>query len=124
MLPVVFAEGVVKGRISLEQFVSCFTDGPARQFGLYPHKGTLQAGADADIVVWDPSATWSVVGADLPNPAGYSVFEGRQVLGKVVRSWVRGRPLVEDGRVVAAPGTGRRVARTSISSVETSQEVR
>lgn len=119
MLPVVFYEGVKRGRISIEQFVSCFTENPARQFGLYPQKGVIQAGADADLVLWDPNASWAVDARDLTNPAGYSIFEGRRAQGRVIRSWLRGRSLVADGRVVAAPGSGQRAHRSTISSTST-----
>jgi dihydropyrimidinase len=110
MLPLLYS-GVVGGRITLERFVDAVTADPARLFGMYPRKGTLQAGADADILIWDPAAEWTVRAAELVNPAGYSVFEGRTLRGRAWRSWLRGQPLVTPDGVLADAGMGRRIER-------------
>ncbi|NJD27386.1 MAG: amidohydrolase family protein [Chloroflexi bacterium] len=111
MVNLLYSEGVVAGRLSLERFVDAVTASPARLFGMYPRKGTLQVGADADILIWDPDASWTVRAAELVNPAGYSIFEGRNLRGRAWRSWLRGQPLLTEAGVVAAPGHGRPVAR-------------
>lgn len=118
MLPLVYSEGVATGRLSLERFVDVFTAQPARLFGMYPTKGTLRAGSDADILIWDPDAEWTVRAADLVNPAGYSVYEGRTLKGRAWRSWLRGEPLLTADGVNVAAGSGRRVARSPRATTE------
>lgn len=112
MMPVVYSEGVAKGRITLERFVSAFTDRPARRFGLYPRKGTLQPGSDADVLIWDPDAVWTVRASELKNPCGYHVFDGWTLKGRPWRSWLRGQPLVQDGQVLLPRGSGRKLHRS------------
>lgn len=112
MLSVVFSEGVVKKRITPEAFVKAFTENPARRFGLYPRKGSLQPGADADVLVWDPTDDWTVRAEDLQNPCGYSVFEGWKLRGRAWRTWLRGRPLLLEGQVRLPAGSGQFVARS------------
>jgi formylmethanofuran dehydrogenase subunit A len=74
-------------------------------FGL-PRKGRLEVGADADFVVFDPSATYRIDAADNASRADYSVYDGREVTGRVVETWVRGERVAADGRIVADPGHG------------------
>lgn len=111
MMPLVYSEGVSKGYITVEQFVSAFTESPARRFGLYPRKGTLQPGADGDVLIWDPEARWKVQADTLVNPSGYSIFDGWEIQGRPVQSWLRGMPLLKDGTVKAVPGQGELVRR-------------
>lgn len=117
MLSLVYSGGVATGRLTLERFVEVFTSGPARLFGMYPSKGTLRPGAEADILIWDPDVTWTVRAAELVNPAGYSVFEGRTLRGRAWRTWLRGEPLLTDRGVTAAPGNGRPIARRATSAL-------
>jgi dihydropyrimidinase len=116
MLSVAFTRGVLARRISLSTFVRAFTEAPARRFGLYPRKGTLQPGADADILVWDPDAEWTVRADQLPNPAGYSIFEGMRLRGRARRSWLRGRPLLTESGISARPGSGRWLFRSTLGA--------
>jgi dihydropyrimidinase len=118
MLALLYSEGVAKGGLSLERFVELVTSEPARLFGMYPTKGTLQPGADADILVWDPNADWTVRATELVNPSGYSVFEGWTLRGRAWRSWLRGRPLLTADGVVAGPGAGRAVTRAPRRTTE------
>lgn len=111
MLPVTYTAGVAEQRITLANFVDAFTRGPARMFGLYPRKGTLLPGSDADIVLWDPEARWDIRGDDLENPAGYSVFEGMEVQGRARSVWRRGELVFHDGEVLANGGTGKFLPR-------------
>jgi dihydropyrimidinase len=113
MLALLHSEGVARGRLSLERFVDCVTAEPARLFGLYPRKGTLRPGADADILIFDPDAEWTVRADELVNPAGYSVFEGRTLRGRAWRSWLRGRPLLTEAGVAASPGFGQVAQRSA-----------
>jgi dihydroorotase-like cyclic amidohydrolase len=118
MLPLLYSEGVARGRLSLERFVDAVTAAPARLFGMYPRKGSLQAGADADILIFDPDIEWTVRAADLVNPAGYSVFEGRTLRGRPWRSWLRGQPLLTDVGVPAGAGNGQAVQRSATRVLE------
>jgi dihydropyrimidinase len=106
MLPMYFSEGVGKRGLSLERFVETTSTGAARIFGLYPRKGVIRPGSDGDIVVWNPSRTATIRGADDLSNADYSVFDGWQVTGWPAVVVRRGEVVVEDGRVVGSPGTG------------------
>ena len=113
MLPMYFSEGVGRRGLSLERFVETTSTSAARIFGLYPRKGVIRPGADGDVVVWDPTKTDTVRGADDLSNSDYSVFEGWSVTGWPTVVIRRGEVVVEGGRVVGAPGSGmlaRRVA--------------
>jgi allantoinase len=104
--PLLYSEGVVPGRISLGRFLDAVARGPADVFGL-GRKGRLQVGADADFVVFDPQAEWTVDEGRLHLAAGWSPYHGRRVRGRVVSTWVGGRCVFDDGDVIGAPGSGR-----------------
>ncbi len=105
-LPLLFSEGVGKGRIDLPRFVALGATNAARLYGLYPRKGSLDIGADADIAIWDPERTVTL-GADmLHDNVGYTPYEGRNVTGWPVTVVSRGRVVVEDGDLRAERGTG------------------
>ncbi|HSG07888.1 MAG TPA: amidohydrolase family protein [Longimicrobiales bacterium] len=106
MLPMYFSEGVGKRGLSLERFVETTSTHAARIFGLYPRKGVIRPGADGDVVVWDPSKTDTVRGADDLSNADYTVFEGWSVTGWPTVVIRRGEVVMEGGRVVGRPGTG------------------
>lgn len=107
-LPMLYSEGVRTGRLSLERMVSVMSTNAAKLFGLYPRKGTIAPGSDADIVVLDPERR-RVVGPPYRTRAGYSVFDGWEVTGWPRYTVRRGEVAFEDERVVAAPGSGMRV---------------
>lgn len=111
-LPLLYSEGVVKGRIPLTRLVEITAAAPARLFGLAPRKGSLAPGADADVVLLDPAATW-VMGRDtLHMAADWSAYEGIPVTGKVVKVWSRGELIVDGEELLARPGRGRYLHRT------------
>jgi dihydropyrimidinase len=110
-LPMLFSAGVGSGRITIERFVELVATNPARLFGLYPRKGTIAVGADADLVVWDPELERPVEAAKLQSRAGYSVYEGERVRGWPIVTIARGEVLLEDGAISAAPGRGYWLAR-------------
>jgi len=110
-LPLMYSEGVVKGRLSLTELVKLMCENPARTFGLYPRKGAIQVGADADLVAIDPTLQWSLDGATLHSRAGYTPFQGWQVTGKPVLTMLRGQVLVEQGQLHQGPGYGRYLHR-------------
>lgn len=109
-LPILFSEGVGKGRISLQRFVSLTSTNHARQYGLYPRKGTIAIGADADIVLWDPEQQRTISQDILHHGADYTPYEGFKVTGWPVLTMVRGQTVVKDGKL-AASATGLHVAR-------------
>jgi dihydropyrimidinase len=99
MLPVVYHDGVNMGRITLPRLVQVMCENPAKIFGLYPQKGTLQPGADADIVIFDPAQEHTLSAADQHTNADFTMFEGKQVIGKPVFSMQRGEVLIENGEL-------------------------
>ena len=111
-LPVTFHLGVQQGRMSVNRFVEVVATEPARIMGLYPKKGTLAVGSDADIVVLDPNQTWTVHHQDLHMSADYSCWDGWELDGKVVATILRGSVLVHNDRFVGSRSGGRFLART------------
>lgn len=109
--PMLFSEGVVKGRISVERFVAVTATNPARLFGLYPRKGAVVIGADADLVLWNPDLTRTIRDEDMLSGAGFSVYSGWEVTGWPTMTIRRGHIVYDDGRIVAEPGTGRLLRR-------------
>ena len=110
-MPLLFSEGVGKGRIGLERLVEVCCAAPARLFGLYPRKGTIEPGSDADLAIWDPDRTVRVRWADLHDRVGYTPYEGREIRGfprTVIR---RGEIVVRDGEPCAERGSGRFLRR-------------
>ena len=107
MLPMLFSEGVRTGRISLDRFVALTSANPARLFGLYPRKGTIAVGSDADLVVLDPELRRTIDGRSMRSNADYSVYDGREVHGWPRFTVSRGDIVLEDGQVVAEPGRGQ-----------------
>ncbi len=107
-LPLLFSEGVQKGRISLQQFVALGATNHARLYGLYPRKGTIAVGSDADFAIWDPDRHVTVRWNDmLHDNVGYSPYEGREIHGWPVVVVSRGRVVVEDGKLNAERGSGQ-----------------
>jgi dihydropyrimidinase len=110
-LPILFSEGVGKGRISLNEFVALTATNHARTYGLYPRKGTIAVGSDADIAIWDPEREVTITQALMHGGTDYTPYEGIRVKGWPVSTMVRGRFVVRDGALVGAEGAGQYVAR-------------
>jgi len=110
-LPILFSEGVVKGRISLNEFVALSATNHAKMYGLHPRKGTIAIGADADIAIWDPHRTTTIGQAMLHHGSDYTPYEGLRVTGWPVRTMVRGTTIVRDGVLVGGRGVGAHIAR-------------
>jgi len=106
-LPLLFSEGVQKGRISLQQFVALTSTNAAKLYGLYPRKGTIAIGADADIAIWDPEREVTISQALLHDAMDYTPYEGMRVTGWPVITLSRGEVVWADGEVKGAPGRGR-----------------
>jgi dihydropyrimidinase len=103
--------GVGGGRISLNRMVELLSTNPAKLFGLYPRKGTIAVGSDADIVVFDPEKRVSISAATHHSKSDYNLFEGTEVNGSPEVVLLRGNVLVEGDELVASPGIGQFVAR-------------
>jgi dihydropyrimidinase len=110
-LPFLFSEGVGKGHIDLNTFVAITATNPARLFGLYPRKGTVAPGADADLVLWDLGLERTVRARDLHGACDYTPFEGMTLTGWPVVTLVRGEIVVAGERLVAKPGWGNFLPR-------------
>ncbi len=111
MLPMLFDAGVLTGRLSLSRFVAVTAASPARLAGLWPRKGTIAPGSDADLVVLDPQLTRTVDGAAMRSRAGYSVYDGRTVRGWPRFTVSRGEVVYSRGEVTGAPGRGQWLRR-------------
>jgi len=112
-LPILFSEGVQKGRITLQQFVALSASNAARIYGL-TKKGSIAIGMDADIAIWDPDKTREVTAAMQHDNMDYSPFEGWQVTGWPVTVLSRGTRVVDGGELCVAPGHGQYIARDQI----------
>ena len=110
-LPILFSEGVGKGRISLNEFVALTATNHAKTYGLYPKKGTIAVGSDADIAIWDPKKTMTISQSLMHGGCDYTPYEGLAVTGWPVATMVRGSFVVRDGALVGKPGSGTYVAR-------------
>jgi dihydropyrimidinase len=111
LMPMLFSEGVVTGRISLDQFVDLTSANAARLFGLYPRKGVIAVGSDADLALWDPQERRTVDGARMRSRADYSVYDGWDVQGWPRIVVQRGQVLLADGEIIARPGQGQWLRR-------------
>ena len=109
-LPLLFSEGVNKGRISLNKFVALSSTNAARIYGMLPRKGCLSIGADADIAIWDPDE--KRVAGEMHDAMDYNPFAGIEVTGWPVTVLGRGQRIVEKGKLIAKPGAGQFIKRS------------
>lgn len=112
-LPLAYTFGVEPGLISLERLVEAVAESPARIFGLFPQKGTIAPGADADIVIWDPGVRWTIGVETLHDGLDYTPYEGIEAHARPRFVVARGEVVVEEGRYVRRPGGGRFLPRVS-----------
>ncbi|HTI00521.1 MAG TPA: dihydropyrimidinase [Acidisoma sp.] len=110
-LPIVFSEGVSKGRIDVQTFVRLTAVNPAKLFGLYPRKGTIAPGADADLVLWDAGREVTITNDLMQHAIDYTPYEGLKVTGWPRMTLARGRVVMKDDRVTAEPGSARFLPR-------------
>ena len=106
MLTVSYDEGVNTGRIGPCKLVQVLCENPAKIFGLYPMKGTIRQGSDADIVLYDPCQVLKIEGKSQHSAVKYTLYEGRKCLGKPVFSMQRGKILIDGGEMKVKPGSG------------------
>jgi dihydropyrimidinase len=114
-MSLVYDGGVRAGRISLNRFVELTSTSPAKIFGLFPRKGTIAPGSDADIVVFDPNRTITLSAATLHMNVDYNPYEGRRVTGATDTVLSRGRLVIDSGKFVGRPGSGSFLKRASRS---------
>jgi len=106
-MPLLFSEGVLKGRLDIHEFVALTATNPAKMYGLHPRKGTIAIGSDADLALWDPQLEVDVSTTMLHDNVGYTPYEGRRLTGWPVTVISRGRVVVEDGALQVAAGSGQ-----------------
>jgi dihydropyrimidinase len=106
-----YSEGVAKDRISLPRFVELVATNPARNFGMYPQKGTLLPGSDADIVLFDPNARWIMGQATSHSSNDWHAYEGIEVTGKIQQVFSRGELIIDGEDCLADSGRGRYLHR-------------
>jgi dihydropyrimidinase len=111
MLPLLFTEGVAAGRLSLERFVALTSTNAARLFGLYPRKGTIAVGSDADLAIWETGGRRTIRDADLLSRAGHTVYAGWELSAWPRTTIRRGEVVFDDGRVLGRAGSGRPAPR-------------
>ena len=114
-MSLVYDGGVRPGRISLNRFVELTSTSPAKIFGLFPRKGTIAPGSDADIVVFDPKRTFTLAAKTLHMKVDYNPYEGRQVTGAADTVLSRGKLVIENGKFVGRPGAGSFLKRATRS---------
>lgn len=111
MLPLLYTEGVAAGRLTLERFVAVTATNSARLFGLYPRKGTIAVGSDADLVIWETEERRTIRDADLFSRAAHTVYAGRELRGWPRTTIRRGEVVFDRGKIAGAPGSGMPLAR-------------
>jgi dihydropyrimidinase len=110
-LPILWSKGIGEGRITANQFVALTSTNHARMYGLYPRKGSIAVGFDADIVLWDPNRRETIRQEIMHHGSDYTPYEGMAVTGWPVMTILRGEIACEEGRIHAPPGNGRFLKR-------------
>ena len=107
----IFHGAVAHNRLSINRFVDVTATTPAKMFGLFPQKGTIAIGSDADIVIWDPAATHVMSVESSHMDVDYNCYEGMEVAGEIELVMARGRALISDGEYHGQKGDGRYLKR-------------
>ncbi len=110
-LPILYSKGVNEGRITINEFVALTATNHAKMYGLYPHKGAIGVGFDADIVLWDPNRRETIRQEIMHHGADYTPYEGMAVTGWPVVTMLRGEIVAEEGRIVGEKGGGQFLKR-------------
>ena len=111
LIPLLYSEGVRSGRISLGRFVEVTSTNASKLFGLYPRKGTIAVGSDADLVIFDPDLTLTIEHSMLKSNSDYSAFDGWKVTGWPIMTLRRGEIVYRDGEIIGQPGSGKILSR-------------
>jgi len=122
-LPLLYSEGVRKGRLTLQQFVALTATNHAHMYGLAPRKGDIAIGADADLAVWETEKEVTLTAAVMKDNVGYTPYEGMKVTGWPTTVLLRGRTIVANGELNAARGSGQYVPRGAPGPVATARSV-
>jgi dihydroorotase (multifunctional complex type) len=109
-LPIMLSEGINKGRISIQKLVSVMCENPARLFRIYPQKGAIQVGSDADLVIVDLEKEWVIDAKKFHSLHKHSPFDGLKVKGMPILTMLRGEVIAEEGEVTGEPGYGKFVS--------------
>lgn len=107
LLPLIYNFGHVSGQLSMGQIVNLLSTTPAKIFGLYPKKGIIEEGSDADIVLFDPAEIWTIGKDTIHSASHYSPYEGMTVVGRVKMTYLRGRLIMGDGIYLGLEGDGQ-----------------
>ena len=124
MLPLLYTEGVMTGLLSPERFVALTSTNAARLFGMYPRKGTIAVGSDADIAIWETRERRTIRDEDLFSRAAHSVYAGRELRAWPVATLRRGEVVFENGKVLGRPGSGRPIGRGPTTALSGSRAQR
>ena len=116
-MELLYSEGVHKGRISLNKYVEVACTNPAKIFGLFPRKGTIAPGSDADIVLFDPLAKHTLSASTHHMNVDYSAYEGWELTGKVRTVLLRGKVAIDNGKCLVEKGNGKFIPRSKVSGI-------
>jgi dihydropyrimidinase len=116
-IPLLFDGGVTQHKITLNRFVQLTATAPAKMFGLFPRKGTIAVGSDADLVVFDPTQTQTISASTQHSNVDYTLYEGRQITGKVQKVFLRGQLIVDGEQWLGTPGLGQFQRRSASGRV-------
>ncbi|MDY0303447.1 MAG: amidohydrolase family protein [Sphaerochaeta sp.] len=119
LLPLVYTFAAHSGRIGIQQVVNLLSTAPAKAFGLYPGKGSIRVGSDADLVLFDPDHAWTITDENIHSAAGYSAHRGSAVVGKAVMTYLRGRLVMGDSMYLGIPGNGQFVPQEHVGRGKT-----
>jgi dihydropyrimidinase len=109
---ILFSEGVARGKISLPRFVELVATNPARIFGMFPQKGALLPGSDADIVLFDSTSKWRMGQANSHSCNDWHAYEGINITGKIQKVFSRGELIIDGEACLAKKGRGRYIHRS------------
>lgn len=123
LIPMLYSEGVRKKRLSLQRFVAVCSSNPAKLMGLYPKKGTIAVGSDADIVLFDPEKAVTIRHADMHSKQDWELHEGFEVTGWPVMTLSRGEIIVENGKVLGQAGRGKLLKRKRFADIKNIMDV-
>jgi dihydropyrimidinase len=115
MLPMLYSEGVLKGKISKNKFVELTSTNAAKLFGFYPRKGNIAVGSDADLAIWNPKLHKKIKDEDIFSKAGFSIYQGWEVTGWPITIIRRGEIVYQHGKILAKPGSGQIVFRNKFN---------
>ncbi|MGH0052571.1 MAG: dihydropyrimidinase [Sphaerochaetaceae bacterium] len=119
LLSLVYSFASNSGRIGIQQVVNLLSTAPAKAFGLYPQKGSIRVGSDADLVIFDPDLVWTINKETTHSASGYTPYEGMQVIGKPIMTYLRGRLIMGDNIYLGLPGSGKFVPQVDVGRGKT-----